>query len=116
MMNKPDISIVTNLSKIDVLKDMTTNVEDCKTLLNQPPAIGTTAATPPTVEWIIFFDVNLWYSTNSSFLSGDKHGNVPNKSPNRDEVGVLNDPNFKTPRSLKSPREEARKQVNLEYT
>lgn len=55
MMNKPDISIVTNLSKIDVLKDMTTNVEDCKTLLNQPPAIGTTAATPPTVEWIIFF-------------------------------------------------------------
>jgi hypothetical protein len=45
-MSKPDISIVTekqeDLSKIDdILKDMTNNVDEGKTFLNQPSAIET---------------------------------------------------------------------------
>ena len=110
---------------------MTKNVEEGKTLLSQPSAIGTTAPMPPIGESIILFSSTsvMSYSDLNPPSSGDKHDNVPNKSRNLDEVvtdmksnmkeenDLLNDPNFKPPKFPKSPRiDEPRNPIKLEYT
>ena len=110
---------------------MIKNVEDGKTLLSQPSAIGTTGPMPPTGESIILFSCTsvMSYSDLNPPSSCGKHDNVPNKSPSLDEVvtDMKNNmkeehdrfygPNFKPPKFPKSPRiDESRNPIKLEYT
>jgi len=110
-----------DLSQIDdILKDMTNNVEEHKTLINQPSTIGTTVNMPPTGESNVFAYVHtpvLFYSNLNSFsFAGGKHDHSLNQSPNLEVITDMENtlkegkdllgPNCKLSNSPKSPREE----------
>ena len=58
--DKPSAAKKQDLSKlVDILKNMTNNDEEGKTLCNQSSAISTTAGIPPTGELTFFEAVHL---------------------------------------------------------